>query len=123
MLKCLSKIKKIEEPTISSTHDTFKRKYKAVKTIQDYFRERLRICSICCENYIQYKYRVILKCKHTFHFSCYNKLYIYNHKTCPDCRENIKSLIYKPKYNTLREALADTSYLPRNNRRETIILI
>lgn len=118
MLKCLIR-KKPSLPIITSTYDQIKREYTAAKIIQKYFRKRLRICSICCDNFIQCKYRVILDCNHTFHFSCYNKLYTHNHIYCPDCRKIIKSLLYKSKPLTLREVLEDTYFV--RSRRETLI--
>ena len=118
MFKYFSK-KKPPLLIITSTFDELKRKNAAAKIIQHYFRARLRICSICCDNFMKCKYRVVLNCKHTFHFYCYNQLYIYNHKSCPDCRKNIKSLMYKSITLTLGEALARPN--PFLNRRETLI--
>ena len=130
MLAYFIRKKKRVQPSISSTYDKIKREHAAAKIIQSYFRKRLMVCSICFENFIKNKYRVILKCKHTFHFVCYNKLYKYNYKFCPNCRKKFTSV--ENSTNSLGDMLDNNvgeisqriyNNRRRQNRRNTLITL
>jgi len=106
------------------------RHINAATKIQSFIRKRLTVCSICCENFIQNKYHVLLKCNHMFHISCYNKLYNYNYTSCPNCRKDIiptesrsislvEMLTENP--DDIRLAIIRISDVLYQNRRQTIV--
>lgn len=59
-------------------------------------------CSICCDQVLENKNKIVLECGHSFHVTCMFTLMSHNDKKCPNCR---KEITYQVKENELQERL------------------
>ena len=85
------------------------RETDAAIKIQNMFRNKLEICSVCLIDFIKSKDKIILSCRHSLHIHCFNQLKQYNYTQCPICRINVNQL----KCNNII----------KNNRRNTEIFL